>query len=197
MDARARSLSRPVGGPTDRALATRALLGDAHAFTAVVRRHQSPVRGFLRRLSGDDGLADDLAQETFLKAHAALASWKGEQAMTPWLMSIAWRLWLSERRRVRHTREVVDDVAPAAFAAPRGAERTARDVERDVQRALLTLKEDERACIALCFQDELTHEEAAAVLGMPLGTLKSHVARGKEKLRTLLVSYATTTTEAA
>ena len=117
--------------------------------------------------------------------------------MTPWLMSIAWRLWLSERRKVRHTREIVDDEAPAVVATPRGAERTARDVERDVQRALATLKEDERACIALCFQDELTHEEAAAVLCMPLGTLKSHVARGKAKLRTLLVSYATTTTEAA
>ena len=189
--------ARAVMGPSDKALWTRALVGDALAFTALVRRHQSPVRSFLRRVSGDAGLADDLAQETFLKAHAALASWRGERAMTPWLLSIAWRLWLSDRRKVRNQREVVDDEAGAAAATPRGAERTSRDAERDVQRALMTLSEDERACIAVCFQDELTHEEAAVALGMPLGTVKSHLARGKAKLRTVLAAYATPKSEAA
>lgn len=192
-----RQRSLVVSGPSDKALCTRANLGDAHAFTALVRRHQSAVRGFLRRLTGDNGLADDLAQETFLKAHRGLTSWRGESSLLSWLCGIAWRVWLSEKRKVRNTREVVDDAAPALVEAPRGAERTARDVERDVQRALLTLKEEERAAIALCFQDELTHDEAAAILGMPLGTLKSHVARGKEKLRELLRAYATQVTEAA
>ena len=186
-----------VAGPSDRALWTRAVVGDANAFATLVRRHQSPVRGFLRRLCGDNGLADDLAQETFLKAHRGLSSWRGDSTLLAWLCAIAWRAWLSERRKVRNAREVVDDKAPALLEAPRGVERTSRDVERDVQRALATLKEEERAAIALCFQDELTHDEAAVVLGMPLGTLKSHVARGKEKLRALLSAYATPRTEAA
>lgn len=190
------SAARALQGPADKALWTRAIVGDAHAFTALVRRHQSAVRGFLRRVSGDNGLADDLAQETFLKAHANLASWRGDGAILSWLLAIAWRAWLSERRKSRHQNEVVDDDAHALLPAPRGAERTARDVERDVQAALQTLKEEERAALALCFQDELTHEEAAAVLQMPLGTLKSHVSRGKEKLRGLLQAYATTTTAA-
>jgi RNA polymerase sigma factor (sigma-70 family) len=107
----ARNAARALAGPTDKALWTRALVGDAHAFSALVRRHQSPVRGFLRRLSGDDGLADDLAQETFLKAHRALAGWRGERGMVSWLLSIAWRCWLDEQRKSRHRREVVDDDA--------------------------------------------------------------------------------------
>jgi RNA polymerase sigma-70 factor (ECF subfamily) len=186
-----------LAGPADRALWTRAVVGDVHAFTSLVRRHQSAVRGFLRRLSGDDATADDLAQETFWKAHKALASWRGEGSLVSWLLSVAWRTWLSEKRKVRHAREIIDDDAKDSAQAVRGVERTSRDVERDVQRALLTLKEEERAAIALCFQDELTHEEAALVLHMPLGTLKSHVARGKEKLRAALASYSPTWTEAA
>ena len=61
--------------------------------------------------------------------------------------------------------------------------------KRDVVRALATLREEERAALALCFQEGLTHDEAARVLDMPLGTLKSHVARGKEKLKVLLDAY--------
>ncbi|MDP2339552.1 MAG: RNA polymerase sigma factor [Deltaproteobacteria bacterium] len=190
-------ISSPLAGPADRALWTRAVVGDAHAFTSLVRRHQSAVRGFLRRLSGDPATADDLAQETFWKAHKALASWRGEGSLLSWLLSVAWRTWLSERRKVRHSREVVDDDAKDSLQAHRGVERTSRDVERDVQRAMLLLSDDERAAIALCFQSELTHEEAALVLHMPLGTLKSHVARAKEKLRAALESYSPATTEAA
>ncbi len=163
------------------------------AFTALVRRHHSAVRVFLRRVSGDDALADDLAQETFVKAHAALHSWRGDGSIVPWLMGIAWRCFLSERRKVRHTREHGDNDAADRVAAPRAHERTSRDV----QRALQQLSDDERVCIALCFQEELTHDEAARVLGMPLGTLKSHVARGKTKLRTLLHAYATSSSPEA
>lgn len=183
--------ARGEGGPSDRALVTRACVGDGHAFTALMRRHQGAVRGFLRRFVGDAALADDIAQETFVQAHRALASFRGDGAVLSWLLTIAYRKAIADKARARHRHEVAVDVdAPAG----RGEERTSRTAERDVQRALATLPPAERAAIALCFLDELTHDEAAQVMGVPLGTLKSHVARGKEKLKALLAAYATSPT---
>lgn len=177
----------------DNDLVVAAAHGDVAAFADVVKRHQGAVRAFLRRLCHDAGLADDIAQETFVQAHKALAGFRGEGSVRSWLMGIAWHRFLSDRRRVRRSREQLDEHDVAAAVSPRGVERTERSVERDVQRAMSVLSDDERAAIAACFANELTHEEAAVVLGMPLGTLKSHVARAKEKLRAALHAYAPVT----
>lgn len=155
------------------------------AFAELVRAHQGMVRGFLRRLCDHDAVADDLAQDTFLKAQRALASYRGEGSLASWLLRIAYRELLAHKRK--RTMDLIDDVGSIEDGTPRTPDRT---LARDVRRALRELGEDERAAIAACFFEELTHEEAAAALDMPLGTLKSHVARGKEKLRALLVSYA-------
>jgi RNA polymerase sigma-70 factor (ECF subfamily) len=169
-------------------------------FPELVSSHQGAVRAFLRRLTDDDALADDLAQETFLKARPALAGFRGEGSVGSWLLRIAYRQWLSNRRGRRARSEQLADVGDAhEDVVDHGSDRrTERSVERDVRRALRVLSDDERAAIAACFYDGLTHEEAAAVLEMPLGTLKSHVSRAREKLRTPLAAYApdaaTTTT---
>jgi RNA polymerase sigma-70 factor (ECF subfamily) len=162
-------------------------------FDELVARHQGAVRAFLRRLGDDDAVADDLAQETFLKAQRALASYRGDGSVASWLLRIAYREFLSSRRGLRHRNERVGAVDDAAAAEPPDADsarRADRSVERDVRRALRVLSEDERAAIAACFYEGLTHEEAAAALEMPLGTLKSHVARAREKLRGPLAAYA-------
>ncbi len=163
-------------------------------FAELVREHQGVVRGFLRRLCDVDATADDLAQETFLKAKRGLSSYRGEGSVRSWLLRIAYREFVSARRS-RAGRidlvDVVDDEDPGSHR------RTDRTLERDVRRALSTLSDDERACIAACFFDELTHEEAAAALEMPLGTLKSHVARAREKLRAPLAAYAPTSSPSA
>jgi RNA polymerase sigma-70 factor (ECF subfamily) len=161
-------------------------------FPELVVTHQGAVRAFLRRLTDDDALADDLAQETFLKARRALSGFRGEGSVASWLLRIAYREWLSSRRGLRHRNELLahvddDDVAVVDEGSAR---RTERSVERDVRRALRVLSDDERVAIAACFYEGLTHEEAAAALDMPLGTLKSHVARAREKLRAPLSAYA-------
>lgn len=153
---------------------------DRRAFGELVRRHQSMVRGLLRRLcAGDAARADDLAQETFLAAYRKLGTWRGGARLSTWLCAIAYRAWLSQARRARQPEP------PEAEPAPSAAEAA---VDRhDLLRALGALREEERAALALAYGEELTHQEAAEILRCPVGTLKTHILRGKEKLRKLLL----------
>jgi RNA polymerase sigma-70 factor (ECF subfamily) len=156
---------------------------DRRAFAELVRRHQSAVRGLLRRLSaGDAALADDLAQETFLRAYRGLAGWRGSAQLATWLYRIAWNLWASQARRAA-------DPEPAEPEPLRPAGDAAID-RHDLERALRALRTEERAALALAYGQEMTHEEAARVLDWPLGTLKTHILRGKERLRRLLSAEA-------
>jgi len=180
-----------VMGPSDRELVARVVVDDdRHAFATLVRRHHGAVRAFARRL--DNNSADDTAQTAFVLAWKHLHTWRGEGELKSWLFKLTYRAFLTDARRAHRRRETSDDdVDLGSTAAPDVAER------RDVAQALAKLRDEERAALALCFQEGLTHDEAARVLDMPLGTLKSHVARGKEKLRTMLGAYAPDGTEAA
>jgi RNA polymerase sigma factor (sigma-70 family) len=163
---------------SDAALVARVLAGDdRRAFAELVRRHQGAIRTLLRRLAaGDAALADDLAQETFLRAYRRLSTFRGEARFGTWLHRVAWNAWLSEARR----RPAEDPDPPAAPPDPALSRAEAR---HDLSRAFAVLREEERAALALAYGQELTHEEAAELLGWPLGTFKTHVARGKERLR--------------
>jgi len=157
----------------DELLAARAAAGDVAAFTELVRRHERRVRGFLTRLTRGDG-ADDLAQETFLKAWRVAGAFRGEGSYQGWLLRIAWRLFLSSRRR-RHEEPVeADDRRAADMGDP--------DARIDVDRALAALPDRERAAALLCLGEGYSHSEAAAILELPLGTQKSVVARAKAEL---------------
>jgi RNA polymerase sigma-70 factor (ECF subfamily) len=136
-----------------------------------VRRHERAVRSFLARLTGGEG-ADDLAQETFLKAWRTAASFRGDGPYRGWLLRIAWRCFLSSRRGRRETAAELKEEAVAVDQAAR----------IDIARALARLSERERAAALLCFGEGCSHAEAAAVLGLPLGTLKSIVARARAAL---------------
>jgi RNA polymerase sigma factor (sigma-70 family) len=160
----------------DELLARKAAAGDVAAFTHLVRRHERRVRAFLARLTRGDG-ADDLAQETFLKAWRMAASYRGEGSYEGWLLRIAWRQFLS-RRRIR-TEEPVEMNGEADWHRPD------EEARLDADRALARLPERERAAAILCFGEGWSHSEAAAILDLPLGTLKSVVARAKAGL----VSY--------
>ena len=162
---------------------------DRGAFGELVRRHQPLVRGFLRRMLGGarqlgDDLADDLAQETFIKAYRSLRAFRGDAAFSSWLCAIATNELRAEwRRRKRHADFLEDEPHEASAADARGnAPATAIEIDA----ALARLPEAQRAALVLCFEHGLTHEEAAAALACPLGTLKSHIARGKARLRAWL-----------
>jgi RNA polymerase sigma factor (sigma-70 family) len=167
--------------PADELLAAAAARGDAAAFEALVRRHERVVRGFLTRLAGT-GRADDLAQETFLTAWTKAAGFTGVGRYRGWLLRVAWRTFLMDVRQRGRRLPAYAGTGEAPEPAGHG------DAERDliVEDALSRLPEAERAAVVLCLVLGHSHSEAAAILEMPLGTLKTRVARGSAKLLELL-----------
>ena len=164
---------------------------DRHAFSALVRRHQSAVRSFLLRMTcGDSALADDISQETFLLAYRHISKYRSEGGFASWLFSIAYRTFASEKRKRRWSVEELREAPEAPFLeVPRQALQSDRDAAGDIARAMRHLREPERACLSLCYQWGMSHQEAARVLDFPVGTVKTHVNRGKAKLRERLSSY--------
>jgi RNA polymerase sigma-70 factor, ECF subfamily len=179
----------PAAASSDAELIVAILQGDDRkAFAELVARHQSKVRTVLRRLTrGDIALADDLAQETFVLAWKNLSRFRFEARFSTWIYRIAFNAWQSEARKKREVLlEVGDDALPIGSEAHDELPDIASRL--DLERAMATLSDGERAAITACYYADLSHEEAAAALGMPLGTVKTHVLRAKAKLRARLVS---------
>ena len=185
---------------TDAELIARAVVGDdRHAYAELVRRHQSAVRACLRRLTaGNRALADDLAQETFVLAWRNLKSFRQEARFSTWLYRIATNCWLADARKRKETllgdsdADVAEGGDDGGVAEGGGAPDHARGaaLRIDMERAMAVLTEAERAAIVQCYHNDLSHEEAAFVLGCPVGTVKTHVHRAKQKLKVALASWA-------
>jgi len=163
------------------ALATRAKAGSADAFGRLVQMHQQALRAFLRRLCGNAADADDLAQEAFVFAWEHIARFDPARPFRPWLFGIAWRKYRERKRGwlrllKRESHAVSDETS---FAPDPG-------LRLDLVKAASTLPPEQRAAVLLCLGAEFTHAEAAEALALPLGTVKSHIARGREKLAALL-----------
>ncbi len=155
---------------------------DHNAFGELVRRHQSPVRAFLTRMTrGDTHLADDLAQETFLKAWKKLHSFRGSARFSTWLFGIAFNEFRDFARRRKELALEGADNLPEELAG-------AHDplLRMDLTEALKSLSSHERAAVVLNCQNGLSHDEVSQVLDCPLGTVKTNILRGKDKLRRLL-----------
>ena len=172
---------------TDSDLIRRVVDTDDHAaFGELVGRHQSSVRHFLRHLTGGDaGLADDLAQDTFVQAYRGLGRFGGGSSFSTWLLGIAQNLWRNHRRKA-HTVPLEPGHLEQLESAPSPA---AGDLRQDLNQALRQLSKDEQTAIHLSYQQGLSHGEIAALVGWPLGTVKTHLNRAKDKLRPLLASW--------
>ena len=172
----------------DADLVARVLLeDDHHAFAELVRNHQSPVRGLLRQLTrGDLALADDLAQETFLRAYKNLRSFRGEAKFSTWLYRIAYNCFREEARK----RKELVGIDEAQLEAEQDPQTVDPALRHDLMQALQLLPLHERTAIVLCCQNGLSHDEAARVLEIPLGTVKTNVLRGREKLKKILAAWA-------
>jgi RNA polymerase sigma-70 factor (ECF subfamily) len=158
----------------------RVIASDDHdAFAELVRRHQSAVRQFLRRLTGNDwARADDLAQETFWRAYRHLATYQGRGRFSSWLFRIAYQLFVSDQRRSRGIVQVaLRDDLPVDV---RGSDWAARHT---FDQLLATLRDDERAALVLHYRHELSHPEVALAMDVPLGTVKSLIRRARHKLQ--------------
>lgn len=149
---------------------------DPRAFEQLVLRYQSLVRGFLRQLAPEG--ADDLAQETFLKAYRRLAHFRGDAKFSTWLIAIAYNELRQAQRRWSHQRRVVS----ALRLEPDAAEAVAPADVHDLPKLLAWLDEDERVVMVLSYAHEYSHSEIARVTGLPLGTVKSKLNRAKARI---------------
>ncbi|WP_396593259.1 RNA polymerase sigma factor [Brevundimonas sp. R86498] len=159
-------------------LAALAAAGGRREFGELVRRHGSAVRALLRRMGAQGAEADDVAQDAFLQAFEKCAEFRGEGTFAAWVKRIAARLYLKRKAKdARYVSEIrTDEIAPAIDTAG----------HVDLDEALKSLSEVERLCVSLCHGAGLSHPEIAAAMNLPLGTVKSHVKRGLDKLRARL-----------
>ncbi len=162
--------------------------GDQFAFAELVKRHQSALRASLRKMTnGHAELSDDIAQETFILAWKNIGKFRFEAKFSTWLYRIAFNAWQSD---IRRKSEVLMDEESMPEQGSVDSDAATIATRRDLERAMVDLTEAERAAIHQCFYNDLSHDEAAYVLQMPLGTLKTHVLRAKEKMRQRLAAYA-------
>lgn len=154
--------------------------GDSRAFAALTDTHQHAVRGFLRRYVGAWSDADDLAQEAFVTAWLKLGRFKGEASFRTWVTGIGYRLARDARRS--RVRAEARDHAWLEHQEREHVEGVPLEDRLALAHAMFTLPEDQRAAVALCLGEGFSHSEAAEALSMPIGTVKSHVTRGRERL---------------
>lgn len=156
---------------------------DRIAFAELVRRRESWLRALLRKLSGDPQLADDLAQETFLRAWQRLGRLREPRAFGAWLRRLAVNLFIDARRLKQADFAEVGALDALATSQPSPSE--AVQSELDLERALALLAPAERLCIVLNLGEGMSHAEIEQATAIPLGTVKSHILRGTTKLRRL------------
>lgn len=159
------------------------VFGNKRAFDALLRKYQSQVRRFLLGLTvGDSQLADDLAQETFIKAYMNIGKFRGLSSFSTWIMRIAYNTHYDYLR----THHQTEDADTPAVAARSGGTTADCALGMDILKALATLKSEERTCITLQLIEGQPIDKIASITGMTSGTVKSHLHRGKDKLTTYL-----------
>jgi RNA polymerase sigma-70 factor, ECF subfamily len=170
--------------------------GDLDAFNKLVERHERAVFNLCYRMLGDADAADDAAQDTFLKAWSASKTFRGGLAK-PWLMRIATNRCLDIlRSQKRHPTSSLDSHAELVEqyplntrpAEPPDAFAVRVDVSAHLERALQGVPDDQRLAIVLCDIQGMSHEEAASIMGVATGTVKSRLSRARARLRDILHS---------
>jgi len=167
----------------DRQLVSRIVVQqDTQAFGELVGRHQSHVRNFLRRLTRDTALAEDLAQDTFLHAWNKLHTYAGKGSVVGWLLKVAYTTFLQSKRKSNRYAEILESVKLEHSGDAVSASR-AQDEVTDLDRLLAVLGEEERAIMILFYGCGLSHREVSEATGKPLGTVKSLISRARQKIR--------------
>jgi len=168
----------------DQSLVTLAVASqDTTAYGELIRRHQSQVRNFLRKLAADPVEADDLSQETFLHAWDKLQTYSGRGSFIGWLLKVAYTTFLQSKRKSKRYSEVLNEVGYVAEQQSRSYTQDADEVS-DLDKLLAVLTEDERAIMVMSYACGLSHREIGDATGLPVGTVKSIIFRGKDKIRT-------------
>lgn len=173
---------------SDTALAAQvAVTGNQQAFEVLVRRYQSAVRRLLLSLTlGNETLADDLAQETFIKAYTHIGQFRALSSFQTWLFRIAYRVFYDYRRSVVARESHREDLSGLPAAATAASPDGTVSLHIDLYQSLAQLKDEERTCVTLQLIDGESLDHIAEITGMNVNTVKSHLHRGKEKLANYL-----------
>ena len=172
--------------PHDSELVARALRNDERAFRDLIQRHHALVYAAVRAVLGDRDEVQDVMQTVYLKAYQGLAGFRGDARFSTWLYQIARReaLDVSSKRRL----ETVDVTEIEIAADGHGADLATNErSEREwIASALGELDEIQRTAIELRYMAEKPYEEIAEIMGLPIGTVKTHVHRGKAEMKRIL-----------
>jgi len=157
------------------------LFNHKKSFDKLVKKYQSQIRRFFLNLTlGDKELSDDLSQETFIKAYINIASFKGAARFSTWLYRIAYNVFYDHSRSKKLSNFVNEDLNEGIdfnFDIYRNL-----NISMDIKEALKILRHEERTAIVLSYMEEHSHKRIAIIMKCPVGTVKSYILRGKEKL---------------
>lgn len=185
---------------TDQEVVQRARGGEETAYRELLRRYQGPVFSLIYRMVRDRALAEDLAQDTFVKALNALDSYRPEFKFSSWLFKIANNVAIDYLRR-RQLDTLSLDGGPDAVSPQQVAETTPRVVDRGetplqevearelgaaIEQAIGKLRPEYRACIILRHIEDRPYEDIAEILDLPLGTVKTYLHRARAELMEML-----------
>jgi RNA polymerase sigma-70 factor (ECF subfamily) len=171
----------------------RVLAGNVSAFEGIVRRWQTPLVNLAYRFCHDRARSEDMAQEAFLRAYRGLAQWRRDAVFSTWLFALATNLYRSELRRIPARTVSLEDIAepPDTRPADRHQEDTAYDRDLAVRRAVLALPAKYREALTLFYFHDMDVATASRSLGLPEGTVKARLFRGREILRSKLPQLLT------
>jgi RNA polymerase sigma-70 factor (ECF subfamily) len=177
-----------MSDPTDPGLIARCQQGDEQAFRELVDHYKNLVFAVVARSTADPARVEDIAQEVFLRIHRGLPYFRGDAKLTTWIYRIVLNLLSqeSERRRGRSREISLDPEIPAH--EPRALDRAMNDLELHdrLEKAMARLPPNYRLLIAGHYLQDVKYEDLAEALGMPVGTVKTHLHRAKKQLRALL-----------
>lgn len=182
--------SRPRESGDEGSLIGRVLAGDRLAARALYDQHAPRVYRLVFRMVGDEELAREYTQDTFVKAFQKLAGFRGESALSTWLHAIAVSMVRSGMRRVSRLRTRETDLAEAAELPGRGAGPAEPDLRDRLAQELEALPEKFRTVVILHDLEGYTHQEIARLTGVPEGTCKTRLMHARARLREALAVYA-------
>jgi RNA polymerase sigma-70 factor (ECF subfamily) len=180
-----------VSASDDQSDVEKVLAGDIPAFEGIVRRWQGPLVNLAYRFCHDRGRAEEMAQEAFLRAYRALGQWRKDSVFSTWLFALATNLYRSELRRIPARTVPIEDVPEPRDPRPSDGGLEEHDSDVVVRRAVGALPPKYREALVLFYFHEMDVTTAARSLGLPEGTVKARLSRGREILRSKLPQLLT------